>query len=77
MKTQCDAILAYMREHGSITTFEAFEQLGITRLAARIADLKKLGIVIQSYVCSGINRYGKVVTYTRYWIVEEEGKTNG
>lgn len=40
--TQCEMILEYMRENDGITSREAF-LLGCTRLAARIADLKKDG----------------------------------
>lgn len=40
--TQCEMILEYMRENDGITSRDAF-LLGCTRLAARIADLKKDG----------------------------------
>ena len=37
---QNDLVLAYIRAYGSITTLEAFRDLGIARLASRICDLK-------------------------------------
>lgn len=40
--TQCERILAYMKENDGITSMDAY-RLGCTRLAARIADLKKDG----------------------------------
>lgn len=40
--TQCEMILEYMRQNNGITSRDAF-LLGCTRLAARIADLKKNG----------------------------------
>ncbi len=40
--TQCEMILEYMRQNNGITSRDAF-LLGCTRLAARIADLKKDG----------------------------------
>lgn len=46
-KTQCDKVLEYMKSHGEITQREAFF-MGIQRLASRICDLRKSGIVIES-----------------------------
>lgn len=40
---QNEKILAYMQSHGSITTLDAIIDIGVTRLAARIYDLKKEG----------------------------------
>lgn len=39
-KTQCYKVLDYLINNQSISTFEAFEKLHITRLAARISDLE-------------------------------------
>ena len=39
-QTQCQKVLAYMEEHGSITQREAI-WLGIYRLSGRIYDLRK------------------------------------
>lgn len=44
--SQVAEILDYIEAHGSITTAQAWEELKIMRLAARIADLKKAGIEI-------------------------------
>lgn len=41
--TQCEAVLKYMKDNGKITTMDAYE-CGITRLSARIWDLKKKGV---------------------------------
>lgn len=41
--TQCERIVQYMREFGSISTLEAFSDLGVTRLASRINDPKEWG----------------------------------
>ena len=43
--SQENKILEFMRNHGTITQREAF-YLGCQRLASRICDLKKRGIVI-------------------------------
>lgn len=39
---QCDKIIRYIKDFGSITTMQAFQDLGITRLSGRIYDLKAL-----------------------------------
>lgn len=48
MKPSAASVLAYIRTHGSITAIEAERHLHCHRLAARVADLKAEGIVIQS-----------------------------
>ena len=41
MATQCDRILQYMHDFGSINPVQAMSDLGVMRLGARIWDLKK------------------------------------
>lgn len=65
--TQCERIMRYIDECGSITTMEAFTELGIVRLASRICDLKKQGIEIDSRMEHSRNRWGEKVSYKRYW----------
>ena len=69
--TQHSLIIDYMKEHGSITTYSAYEELGITKLTTRISELRRNGFKIRQRAESGLNRYGKPVTYNRYWIVED------
>ena len=75
--TQHTLILDYMAEHGSITTFEAYEQLGITKLTTRISELRQGGFIIRQRTESGLNRYGKLVTFNRYWLVEDKENKAG
>lgn len=44
-KTQCKQIVDYIRKKGCITSFEAYQNLKITQLAARITDLESRGFV--------------------------------
>ena len=67
---QNDLVLAYIRAYGSITTLEAFRDLGISRLASRICDLKKQGYVFRRDTVKGTNRFGKNVHFTRYSLIE-------
>ena len=64
--TQCDMILRHLRDHGSITSFEAFTEYGILRLASRINDLKRSGHNIVSDTATGQNRYGEKIRYSIY-----------
>ena len=68
--TQCEYIVRYMREFGSITTFEAFVELGITRLGARISEMRKSGMKIKGVTETSKNRFGKNVSYMRYYLTE-------
>lgn len=64
--TQCERLVAYMRDYGSITSAEAMSELGIMRLASRIADLKEMGMQIESKMVKGVNRFGQPTHFTRY-----------
>lgn len=64
--SQAKEILDYIEKHGSITSMEAYD-LGITRLGARIYDLRQAGIDIKSEPFHGINRHGKPFCCARYW----------
>lgn len=68
--TQCDYILMYLKEHGSITTFEAFTELGVVRLGARISEMRSNGIHIIGERQKRKNRYGKNITFMRYHLGE-------
>lgn len=48
MKTQAEVVYEFMDVNGSITSMDAFQYLNITRLAARISDLKKQGVEIET-----------------------------
>ncbi|EMS4112927.1 hypothetical protein R9309_002163, partial [Neisseria gonorrhoeae] len=39
-QTQCKQIVDYIRKKGCITSLEAYQNLKVTRLAARITDLE-------------------------------------
>lgn len=69
--TQCEKILQYMKDFGSITPMEAIEQFGCYRLSGRIHDLRTSGVPIKTTPETRKNRYGKDVTYARYSIVKE------
>ena len=73
--TQNAKIIEYIKDFGSITTFQAFTDLGCTRLASRINDLKKLGYSFNVERVSAKNRYGEPINFCRYSLkgAEDEG----
>lgn len=71
---QTAMIQEYMERFGSISPVEAYSDLGCMRLGARIADLKKSGLHIDRKMETRKNRYGKKVSYARYYIIREEEK---
>lgn len=69
MKTsQCDRILNYIQENGSITQMDALREFGCMRLASRISDLKMQGVPIKRTMETSKNRYGEPISYARYTI---------
>lgn len=73
--TQCDRILSYINEQGSITQLEALKELGCFRLASRINDLKRKGYNIRKNMITVKNRYDEPVKVARYALEEAENAT--
>lgn len=61
-------VFDYLTEHGSISTLDAFVDLGETRLSARIFELKEKGICISSKTKAVTNRFGEKRTIKEYRI---------
>lgn len=68
--TQKQRIIDYIKQFGSISSWEAYADLGITQLGARIDQLKKDGYEFETEWESKKNRYGENTTYKRYKIAE-------
>ena len=68
--TQNERILKYIKEFGSITQYEALQDLGVMRLASRISDLRRMGYPIQSEVVAVKNRFDETCYVKRYTIKE-------
>lgn len=67
--TQKEQILDFMRTHGSITSMQAFH-MGITRLSARIWDLRNEGVPIESHKVKYRALDGKNKCYDEYKLVK-------
>lgn len=70
--TQCDKVLEYMRQFGSITQLQALSDIGCMRLASRITDLRQQGYPIGRRMKTGKNRYGESVSFAEYYLIEED-----
>lgn len=65
--TQNEVILNHLQNYGGLTSLEAIRLYRITRLAARISDLKKNGYNILSETVR--KKEGKkTIKYSRYWL---------
>ena len=66
--TQKELILQYITDFGSITSYQAYTDLGITQLATRVSELKEQGYVFKTEQQIGRNRYGKPTHYVKYYL---------
>ena len=70
LKGQTKAIKDYLEAGNSITSMEAYDKFGCTRLSARILDLKKAGYNIQTIMMEGQTRYGTTTRYATYILIK-------
>lgn len=68
--TQQGKILAYCKEHGSITVRDAFTELNINSPTKRISELRKAGYIVQTFDETRVKASGETVRYKRYFIGE-------
>lgn len=71
---QTERIKRYIDIHGSITSLEAMEELGVMRLASRISDMRQAGMAINATRVKGKNRYGHPIHYIRYSFPDREDR---
>ena len=72
--SQSDLVLDWLRRRPgkrTITSKEAFDKWGITRLSAKVYDIEKeYGIVLKREDIKVVNRYGINCWVTKYWYAE-------
>ena len=71
---QCEKVIQYMRDFGSITSAQAIVDLGVYRLSARISELKANGWDIERKMIKDTNRYGETVFFAEYNIAVAKGE---
>ena len=70
--TQCERIVKYCNDFGSITQYEAMKDLGIMRLASRMSDLKRDGYIVTRTYKQVSNRYGEKTSIAEYRVKKPE-----
>lgn len=71
--TQKEAVLQYIKDFGSITPIQAFDDLGITKLATVVSNLRlKDGVEIKKESVRVKTRYEKSTVVKRYSFPSEE-----
>ena len=69
---QGEQVIEYLKHVGSITPMDAFFDLGITKLATRISELKKDGFSFVENWRKDKNRFGKPVKFMVYRLADDE-----
>ena len=64
-----EKVLEHLKNHGSITSIEAIDMYGATRLSAIIFNLRHRGYSIETHSMPFIDRYGNSAVYGRYVLV--------
>ena len=75
--TKTQAVLDWLKTHASISSMEAIQNFGATRLSAIIFNLRKAGYDIETVTCEGTDRFGHPMRYARYYLrnsPEESGE---
>jgi len=68
--TQGERIIEYIRKFGSITSYDAYSDLGVTQFSTRVSELKEQGYEFKTEWESKENRYGEPVTFKRYYLAD-------
>lgn len=76
MRGQREAVLSHLLKHGELTSMQAFELYGCTRLAAVIHDFRQMGYEIFTLTEDSKNRYGEPCKYARYVIAQKHRTEN-
>lgn len=66
--TQCDRLYHHLRDVGPINPLEAWQQLGIYRLSARVYDLRARGLDVQERTVEVNNRWGETARVGEYYL---------
>ena len=64
--TQKERVVEFITKEGSITSLDAFRELGCTRLSAVIFNLKEDGYEFETKFETKKNRWGDPVSFARY-----------
>ena len=66
--TQSERVLKYLEDGKKLTCLNAFEELGITQVAARVFELKEKGHDIKTNRRKVTNRYNEICSVAEYYM---------
>ena len=66
--TKTQAVLDWLKTHASISSMEAIQSFGATRLSVIIFHLRKAGYDIETVMVDGRDRFGNPMRYARYYL---------
>ncbi len=66
-----EKVLQYILDFGSITTFQAFTDLGCTRLSEYIRQLRQTHVIDDEWI-ETTNRYGEKVRFKKFFLADEK-----
>ncbi len=67
---QTDKLLAWFADHDSITSYQAFQEMFMTRLSAIIFELKKMGYEFNTERIVTVNRFGEKKWFAKYTMIK-------
>lgn len=70
-RSQKNKVFDFLDRFGSISVLDAFECYAITRLSAVIYLLRREGLVIDTVIEKGYNRFGERTRFARYYLRRE------
>ena len=68
--TQAERVIKYCKDFGHITSYQAYLDLGVTQLGARIKELEEQGVFFDREWEQSKNRYGEPVRFKKYILRE-------
>lgn len=71
--TKTQAVLQWLQTGSSISSMEAIQSFGATRLSAIIFNLRKKGYNIDAVTCEGTDKFGNPMRFARYYLRKSDG----
>lgn len=75
--TKTQAVLDWLKTHASISSMEAIQSFGATRLSVIIFNLRKRGYNIETVMVDGRDRFGNQTRYARYYLRDSNQTSEG
>lgn len=70
--TKKEKVLKHLQTYGTITSWQAFQEYGATRLSGIIFELRKEGYTISTNESSGVDCCGNRSNYATYKLISNK-----